>query len=206
MPRTSTSMNMPASGTQHRNPGTPASASSTTSRRAAHNMRVSSAVPVMPRAVTAASWMNPGNPKSMHITSASACATRGADHQPARAPPRHRVGFGQAADGHHLFRKHRGEAGHAAAFPSPAYTSSATIHSECRRARSPMNASSAAFNTTPLGLPGREEPARVRGVIAASKAARSGRKPAARARWRAPVSRPILRWWPDRSDTADRGR
>ncbi len=63
---------------------------------------------------------------------------------------------------------------------SPAYTSSATTHSECRRANSPIAAKSASLKITPLGLFGvAKNSARVRGVIAASSAAKSMRNPRA---------------------------
>ena len=61
---------------------------------------------------------------------------------------------------------------------SPAYTSSATTHSECRRARPPTNFKSASLRITPLGLFGvAKNSARVLGVMAASSAARSMRNP-----------------------------
>ena len=63
---------------------------------------------------------------------------------------------------------------------SPAYTSSETSHRSWPRASSAITLNSASFSTTPLGLFGvAQKIARVRGVMSAASAARSGRQPAA---------------------------
>ena len=115
----------------------------------------------------------------MHCAMASAWTTNwvGPTSQPARQP-------GMACDLDRLLMVTTWSGNSAAKLgtrppgASPAYTSSATTHSECRRARSPITANSAALRITPLGLFGvAKKIARVAGVTAASSAAKSTRNP-----------------------------
>ena len=146
----------------------------------------------------------------MHCAMASAWITscRGPTSQP-DAPARHGMRLGKTADGHHLLGQSRprdsalGRPG-----ASPAYTSSATTHKRMParqiadhrqvrlRSRSRRSDCSAWRRRSP----------RVRGVIAASSAARSTRNPCAAGAATRTIRAPDTRAWPGNSGTGVRAR
>ena len=129
-------------------------------------------------AARAASCTKPGRPYSMQISRFSAWSINifGPIIQPTRQPHiawvLERLPMVTTRSGNASARLGTRPSG-----ASPAYTSSTTTQRSCRRAISPMRASSSAVKMMPLGLPGvAKNRARERGLMADSRSAMSGLK------------------------------
>ena len=178
---TSSSMNMPASGTVRAQRADVADArrKALLPRRSRRACAPRSAG-AMSSAVMAASWMNPGSPNSMHIARCSACMRQLArTDQPAGAPAGHGVRLGQAAEGHDALGSRAARLGTLPPGASPAYTSSTISHRSWRCARV-RRYHRAPLRSAPRRSDCSDSPRAARAARrhARASAARSGRQPA----------------------------